>query len=570
MECQWKLSILGELRLRNQKESGGFTELIISHAKLQDQLETARKEITRLEYENNELEKKDLEGTLTSTSGTGGDGVSSKEVAKLRKKVEELSGKMMSKQEEIIDKQTKLMEATDELRKTQDEMKKLEGNVKDLESTKGRLEKEVSELKSKQKEKDKTHQALKDEFQALQASSASTEAKLADLETEYDELKLRLIQIKSQQADELNTANEIIRKKRDKKLEEEIRKASEEKEPLIGAGGGGASGHHHRKTSEKRRINSIPADAEEAPGPSINPTTPHYTYDAHDSEVSALCFSSDGNYMATGGADKLVKIWNWRPSQDKMELKFTLRGCTQSIMSIQFDQTARQVLTASNDSSARIFNVLEEKTKHTLTGHGNRVMAAKFMEDNMKVVTGSHDRTLKLWDLQHKACIRTMFAGSSCNDVVAGRGLGNTVISGHFDKRIRFWDTRTATANEIALQGKVTSLDHFPDRHLLLCCSRDDALRLIDLRQNSIVATYNANGFRVSVDWTRACFSPDGQYVAAGSSDGSLFVWDTMGGKQKREKCREHVKEVVVCSWHPKGQLFATADRHKKVTIWKR
>ena len=57
---------------------------------------------------------------------------------------------------------------------------------------------------------------------------------------------------------------------------------------------------------------------------------------------------------------------------------------------------------------------------------------------------------------------RTLFAGSSCNDVVAGHGMGTTVISGHFDRRIRFWDTRTATANEIALQGKVTSLDHFP------------------------------------------------------------------------------------------------------------
>jgi len=40
--------------------------------------------------------------------------------------------------------------------------------------------------------------------------------------------------------------------------------------------------------------------------------------------------------------------------------------------------------------------------------------------------------------------------------------MGTTVISGHFDKRIRFWDTRTGTANEIALQGKVTSLDHYP------------------------------------------------------------------------------------------------------------
>ena len=37
--------------------------------------------------------------------------------------------------------------------------------------------------------------------------------------------------------------------------------------------------------------------------------------DAHDNEVSALCFSQEGNYMATGGADKVVKVWNWRPAQ---------------------------------------------------------------------------------------------------------------------------------------------------------------------------------------------------------------------------------------------------------------
>ena len=39
-------------------------------------------------------------------------------------------------------------------------------------------------------------------------------------------------------------------------------------------------------------------------------------------------------------------------------------------------------------------------------------------------VTGSHDRTLKIWDLHHKTCSKTLFAGSSCNDVVAGRGMG--------------------------------------------------------------------------------------------------------------------------------------------------
>lgn len=36
---------------------------------------------------------------------------------------------------------------------------------------------------------------------------------------------------------------------------------------------------------------------------------------------------------------------------------------------------------------------------------------------------------------------------------------------------------------------------------------------------------FSADGFKVGFDWTRATFSPDGQYIAVGSSDGSVFIW---------------------------------------------
>lgn len=35
--------------------------------------------------------------------------------------------------------------------------------------------------------------------------------------------------------------------------------------------------------------------------------------------------------------------------------------------------------------------------------------------------------------------IKTVFAGSSCNDIVCTE---QCVMSGHFDKKIRFWDIR--------------------------------------------------------------------------------------------------------------------------------
>ncbi len=54
--------------------------------------------------------------------------------------------------------------------------------------------------------------------------------------------------------------------------------------------------------------------------------------------------------------------------------------------------------------------------------------------------------------------IKTLFAGSSCNDLVTLDS--QSIISGHVDKKIRFWDVRAdPPQSEISLQGKISSLD---------------------------------------------------------------------------------------------------------------
>ncbi|XP_018422120.1 PREDICTED: autophagy-related protein 16-like, partial [Nanorana parkeri] len=140
---------------------------------------------------------------------------------------------------------------------------------------------------------------------------------------------------------------------------------------------------------------------------------------------------------------KAVKLFVF---SDKCEAKGSLTGSNAGITSIEFDSAGTYLLAASNDFASRIWTVDDYRLRHTLTGHSGKVLSAKFLLDNARIVSGSHDRTLKLWDLRNKVCIKTVFAGSSCNDIVCTE---QCVMSGHFDKKIRFWDI-SSSINAVA------------------------------------------------------------------------------------------------------------------------
>ncbi|KAJ7392633.1 hypothetical protein OS493_010284 [Desmophyllum pertusum] len=300
----------------------------------------------------------------------------------------------------------------------------------------------------------------------------------------------------------------------------------------------------HRKVQEENQDLNTTGKAAESSSRRSKRSTCKHTKDAHDSEVNAATFSMSGRLFVTGGADRRVKVWE--QVNGNYTLKGTMHGSNAGIMSVQIDP------------------------QHTLTGHSQKVMSAKFFGAATKVVSGGHDRTLKIWDLRSRVCTRTIFAGSSCNDIVINDGIGSQVASGHLDKTVRFWDVRSenqSSVGEITLQGKITSLDLSPDMNYMLASARDDTVKLLDLRMNQVMSTCSADGFKVAMDYTRASFSPDGQYVICGSHDGSIFVWSATTAKLDKT-LKEHSSSVVVCAWHPDGSSIISCDRNKRAIIW--
>ncbi|XP_018350773.1 PREDICTED: autophagy-related protein 16-1 [Trachymyrmex septentrionalis] len=549
-DINWRKDLISQLRERNRSQTNCFADLISLHNRLFENANTLRNSNMQLTIANETLRREAANGGI----GMGGNPDLE---ARLLKQAEELA--MLHKRkgehtQQIVDLNNKLQEMTKELHGKETSLaESLEANTN--------LRLEITKCLAREKDLEGINQMLKDEHQALQLAFASLEEKLRKTQEENRQLIERLIKYKARDAEKMNEENDNFLSftspttflmhtlskfgKRQAKMQKELEDAARDTRPV---------------SPDRLSLKEV------AGLPTAVPTKVSVTFSAHEGEVFAVKWSPTDRILATGGTDRKVKLWNI--NKDTSENKGILVGSNAGVMSVDFDSTGTLILGASNDYASRVWTVSDLRLKHTLTGHCAKVMAAKFLGEPSKVVTGSYDRTLKIWDLRSKACIETKFAGSSCNDLVTSDGAGSTIISGHFDQRIRFWDTRAeSSSNDILLEGKVTSLDLSRDANYLLSCVRDDTVKLIDLRMKKIVGSFSADGFKVGFDWTRAVFSPDGQYIAVGSADGSVFIWSIVTNAIETI-LKEHTTGVTAVSWHPHGTYLASVDRAKTVTVW--
>ncbi|KAM8815830.1 protein Atg16l2 isoform 2-T2 [Rhynchonycteris naso] len=499
----------------------------------------------------------------------------------------------------------------------------LESELEERRSRLAALEARVAQLqeaRAQETEKADARQArnsaLREAYEALRAHTRLQEVALRRLEEEARDLLERLVQRKVRAAAERNLRNERREKAKQVRVSHELKKAAKrtvsisenpdtpgngirekaemtltlpaEPEFLEGEAGEkwkrpfrSASATsltlsrcvdvvkglldfkkrrgHSIGGAPEQRYQSIPVCVAARP-----PTRAQDVLDAHLSEVNAVRFGPNSNLLATGGADRFIHLWN--VVGGRLEANQTLEGAGGSITSLDFDPSGSQVLAATYSQAAQLWKVGEAQSKETLSGHTDKVTAAKFKLTRHQAVTGSRDRTVKEWDLSRAYCSRTIHVLSYCNDVVCG---DHVIISGHNDQKIRFWDSRGPRCTQvIPVQGRVTSLNLSHDQLHLLSCSRDNTLKVIDLRVSNIRQVFSADGFKCGSDWTKAVFSPDRSYALAGSWDGALYIWDVDTGKLESSLRGPHCAAVNAVAWCYSGTHAVSVDQARKIVLW--
>lgn len=185
-------------------------------------------------------------------------------------------------------------------------------------------------------------------------------------------------------------------------------------------------------------------------------------------------------------------------------------------------------------------------------------------------MTGSHDRTLKVWDLTKGYCMRTIFCFSSCNDLCLTADNAR-IVSGHLDGNVRFWDAAQGECSHV-LSGvhtkQVTSVSLSSDGNFLLTASRDNTLKVVDMRTYEVLQSLEDELYRSGINWSRACFSPMGNYAAAGSADGSVVVWNVQKGTTEKVLEGTHQRTVSCVAWSPNGEQLTSCDRNGSIALW--
>jgi len=126
----------------------------------------------------------------------------------------------------------------------------------------------------------------------------------------------------------------------------------------------------------------------------------------------------------------------------------------------------------------------------------------------------------------------------NCLDV-----FNNNSVSGHVDGGVRFWDLasgeRTAEMNNLH-DGQITSVQFNPaNSYQVLTNSRDNKIQISDMRMNEVVSTLTNGSYKTAFNWSRACFSPDGQYVAS---------WEYENEERTTEERSEAKRRVLLRS----------------------
>lgn len=136
--------------------------------------------------------------------------------------------------------------------------------------------------------------------------------------------------------------------------------------------------------------------------------TPTRTFEGHTHHVLGLAWHDNGHLLASSSADNTVKVWDVELGQAQR----TITGFGKEVTSIAFVGRTNQLLSASSDKNVRVHIVADGKALRTISGSADSLYSltnyALDPSDSKTafVLSGGQDGTLWIWKVEDGAVIQ--------------------------------------------------------------------------------------------------------------------------------------------------------------------
>jgi WD40 repeat protein len=223
----------------------------------------------------------------------------------------------------------------------------------------------------------------------------------------------------------------------------------------------------------------------------------------HSDIVTAVAFSRDGQFLASGSENGTILVWNF--SAGAQQLDYVLKGHHGMVLSVAFSPDAKLVVSTSYDGTMRVWSAAVSMNESAMEGHTGVVTDIAFSHDGGHIASGSEDSSIRLWD--------------------ASTGRQKHILEGH--------------------EGGITLVVFSPDSQTVASCAAHHTVRLWDVATGTEVYAVLHHPWHPH----HVVFSHDGLSIAVISQECRVYVWEVATGTQK-----------FVISYHPLSSELSHRD----------
>jgi len=245
--------------------------------------------------------------------------------------------------------------------------------------------------------------------------------------------------------------------------------------------------------------------------------------EGHTGVITSVNWSTDGNYLVTGGQDQTIFLWKITEDLSMKRIRTIKRYNYNS--PIIFSPDNNYIASVTVDNKIRIWSLLKWDKIITFDGHSQIINDLTWSPNGIFLASISHDCTAKIWKIDTKELILTITKNENSKHytAISWSPNGKYLALGNDTNNILIWDLVQEKVTK-TFQGHFSTVNCFiwsQNSQFLISGSSDTIVKVWDVENEKLV--YNISGHSDQV--LSVAFNSDGKVLATASQNGEIKFW---------------------------------------------